>query len=266
MTQKLLSNPGKIISLKYFVDNLGAAKSTISEDLTEIKQNLHESGEGTLQTVSGKNGGIKFIPLQSQETIQANLDQLEAKLKEAHRILPGGYLYMGDIISNPALIKNAAKMFAGYFSPKGPDVVLTVETKGILLAGYTADYLGVPLAIARRNSRVTEGSVLTINYISGSTNMIQTMSLSTRAIEKNSKVLIIDDFMKRGGTLKGLKNLTYEFESNVVGLGVLLEQGTQKEKLVSEHLSLGILENINEEQGQVNLTMRRGDFLKNNFY
>ncbi len=256
ITENLISNPGKVISLKYFVENLGAAKSTISEDITEIKHNLQIAGKGTLVTVSGKNGGIKFIPIQSKEKIADTLEELKYNLTQIQRILPGGYLYMGDLISDPLLMDKAAKILAGYFYTQTPEVVLTVETKGILLAGYTAGYLGIPLAIARRNSRVTEGSVLTINYVSGSGNQIQTMSLSTRSLSRNTRVLIIDDFMKRGGTVTGMNNLAKEFGSQVVGVGVLLEQGVIEEKLIQDHISLGILDEIDENKGEINLTMQ----------
>jgi len=257
LTQQLLSNPGKILSLKHFVDKLGAAKSTISEDLTEIKNNFRAIGEGTLQTVSGKSGGVKFIPKQNKNQIDQTLKDLHTRLTSPRRILPGGYLYMSDIVTDPELIKKVAKIFAGYFYDQKPDLVLTVETKGILLAGFTADYLGLPLAVARRNSRVTEGSVITINYISGSSNKIQNMSLSTRAIEKNSRILIIDDFMKGGGTLNGLSTLVSEFESKVVGMGVLLEQGYGKEKLVSNYLPLGFLNTIDINKDYVDINMNR---------
>ncbi|OWZ83659.1 pur operon repressor [Natranaerobius trueperi] len=264
MTQKLMSNPGKTISLKYFVDNLGAAKSTISEDLAQIKNYLEESGEGTLYTLAGKHGGIKFIPRQSSETIANTLSELENRLTDQKRILPGGYLYMSDIVSDPDLLKKVGGIFAGYFINDQPDIVLTIETKGILLAGVTADYLGIPLAIARNNSRVTEGAVISINYISGSSNKIQTMSLPTRAIEKNSRVLLIDDFMKQGGTLKGLKNLTKEFESKVVGKGVLLERGQAQDKLITDYLSFGIINKIDEEYKDIDLRMNLPEkFIRN---
>ncbi len=255
ISQILFDQPGRVIPLTEFVDELKAAKSTISEDLTIVKENLGKMGEGTLRTIPGKLGGVQYIPSLSRGKTAQVLNNLKERLTMPHRIIPGGYLYMSDIFSDPCIIKEVAKIFAGYFADRQPDVVLTVETKGILLAGFTAGFLSVPLAIARRNSRVTEGPVITINYVTGSGSKIQTMSLSTRAVPKGSRILLIDDFMKRGGTLKGLKALTKEFDSEVAGMGVLLNQAQPGEKLVSDYLSLGTLERIDEQEGEITLTM-----------
>ena len=53
-----------------------------------------------------------------------------------------------------------------------------METKGIPAALMAAQALGVPLVIARRSSKVYEGSAVNINYVSGSSAHIETMSLS----------------------------------------------------------------------------------------
>ena len=56
--------------------------------------------------------------------------------------------------------------------------------------------LGVQISCCRRENKVTEGSTVSINYVSGSTNRIQNMSLPKRAIKSGSKCIFIDDFMK----------------------------------------------------------------------
>lgn len=85
------------------------------------------------------------------------------------------------------------------FMDRNPDYILTVETKGIPLAVMVARAFNKPLVIARRDSKVTEGSAISINYVTGSSGRIQTMTLTKRAIPPNARVLIIDDFMKAGG-------------------------------------------------------------------
>ena len=113
---------------------------------------------------------------------------------------------MSDILGQPQILHQLGLMFASHFS--GPiDYVLTMATKGIPLAYATASHFNVPVVIARRDSRVTEGSVVSINYISGSSKRIQTMSLARRSLPEGSRVLIIDDFMKAGGTIQGMKDL-----------------------------------------------------------
>ena len=59
-------------------------------------------------------------------------------------------------------------MLSSCFKDMDVDYVITVETKGIPLAYEVARNLGVQLVIARRESQVTEGPTVTINYVSGS--------------------------------------------------------------------------------------------------
>lgn len=49
------------------------------------------------------------------------------------------------------------------------------------------------------------------------------MYVSKDAIKRNSKCIFIDDFMKAGGTALGIINLLKEFESELLGIGVLID-------------------------------------------
>ena len=122
-----------------------------------------------------------------------------------------------------------------------------METKGIPLAYEVAKMLGVQLVIVRRDPKVTEGSTVSINYASGSSNRIQTMSLSRKSIKKGSKCVFIDDFMKAGGTAIGIINLLKEFESELLGIGVLVDNIESGHKLVEEYISIIQFTGINNE-------------------
>lgn len=252
ITHELLNSPGEMAPLSKFVNYFGAAKSTISEDIDIIRKNLEEYGHGTVETVVGKSGGVIFVPFMSKDNIKEALESLKESLEERERILPGGYIYIADIVTNPKLMSKLGKIMAGIFYKEKPDIILCIETKGIPFATFTGHFIGVPVVIARRESKVTEGSLVTINYISGSTQRIQTMSLSRRAIEPGSKVLVLDDFMKAGGTMKGMVDLVGEFNAEVVGKGVMMATDKPAEKLV-DCLSLVELEELDEKSSRVNV-------------
>ena len=138
-------------------------------------------------------------------------------------------------------IAEIGEVFATKFASSNPEYVVTVETSGIPIALMTARSLNIPLVVVNRINRPADNSVLTMNYLSGSSRQLQTMSLSRRALPKDSRVLIIDDFMKAGGTLRGLTDLMGEFECEVVGTGVLIETTEPKEKLISDYVSFILL-------------------------
>lgn len=239
LTEALVSHPNELFSLGFFAERFCTAKSTISEDLMEIKENLKATGRGELKTIPGAAGGVKFLPSISKDEATAFLGQLAETLSTPSRILPGGFLYMADVLYDPKILNPLGLIFATFFRGKNPEVVVTIETKGIPLALATAEALGISTVVVRHGNKVTEGSSVSINYISGSSKKIQTMSLAKRALEPGKKVLIIDDFIKAGGTVKGIISLMQEFEAEVVGLGILMEDMLWKApRLVNNYLAL----------------------------
>ncbi|MFV9511737.1 pur operon repressor [Tepidibacillus sp. LV47] len=255
LTQYFLNHPQELIPLSFFSERYQSAKSSISEDIDIIHEMLKEEGIGELITIAGAAGGVKFIPSISEEKAKEEILKICESLSNGERLLTGGYLYMSDIIGDPHVLRQIGRMFASAFRHDKIDVIVTVETKGIPLAHATANYLNVPVVIVRRDSKVTEGSVVTINYISGSTKRIQTMSLARRAMKDGANVLIIDDFMKAGGTVKGMIDLLKEFNAHIKGIGVFVEAEGTSERLVEDYISLARLEEVNEKEKQIKVTL-----------
>jgi purine operon repressor len=65
--------------------------------------------------------------------------------------------------------------------------------------------------------------------------------------------LIIDDFMKAGGTARGMIDLAHEFDAEVVGLGVLVATEEPSQKLVDDYQALLILSDVDEHTKSVKL-------------
>lgn len=253
VTKILVDNPNTIFNLDYFSEKFNAAKSTLSEDILTIKETLARFGLGEIITIPGARGGVKYKPKWGKEPIEDFLTEICVKLKDPKRIIPGGFIYMTDIILSPAAASPIGEIFADRFSYKKPDYIVTVETKGITLAIMTARAMNIPLVIIRRNVKVTEGPSVSINYISGSSQRIQTMSLPRRSIKDHAKILFIDDFMKAGGTAKGMIDLMSEFNTEVVGIGVFVATRDPINKLVDDFYSLLTLNSVDTQTGDIDI-------------
>lgn len=238
MMKILLGSPNKIINLNTFTELFDAAKSTISEDLVIVRETLNKLNMGKIETIAGASGGIKYIGYVSQEESQKFARDLCVILSDKNRIIPGNFIFMTDVMYNPEIIHKAGAILASSFSELNVDYIVTVETKGIPLAYEVAQNLGVQLVIVRRENKVTEGPTVTINYVSGSTGWIQNMSLSKRSMKKGSKCVFIDDFMKAGGTVLGIIDLLKEFESELLGIGVLVDNVETPKKLIQDYISI----------------------------
>jgi len=248
IVKSLLDNPVSVLSLGDFAKDLDAAKSTLSEDIAVVKEAFLAAGVGLVETVPGPAGGVRYLPSRNREDVKTLVSNLCGALSAPDRILPGEFVYMTDIVFSPTWAGAMGEVFATRFLSSHVQYVLTVETKGIPVALFTARCLGVPLAVCRRDSVPTEGPALSINYVSGSSRRIQTMSLPKRALAPGSRVLIVDDFMKGGGTAKGMTELVSELGATVAGIAVLIEMEYPQKKLVKDYFSLAILHSVDEGQ------------------
>ena len=246
ITKILIENSNKVIGLTKFSSLLNAAKSTISEDIVIIREVLEKLEMGKVQTISGAAGGIKYIPTVGYDKAKEFALELCDSLKDDGRVIAGDFIYMTDVMYNPEIISRAGVILSSCFKDMDVDYVITVETKGIPLAYEVARNLGVQLVIARRDTQVTEGPTVTINYVSGTNGRLQQMSLSKKSMKPTSRSIFIDDFMKGRGTAQGIKGLLNEFNSELVGIAVLVDNKGVEKKLVDEYVSIVELKSVTE--------------------
>jgi len=252
MTRLLTAVPNRVTPLSTFCELFGAAKSTVSEDIDLIKQSLERYGQGELETIAGAAGGVRYRATISKERAASELLKLAARLGSPTRVLSGGFLYTADVTAEADTAELMGRILAQCFYDTRPNLVLTMETKGIPIAFMTAKMLDVPLVIARRDSRAYEGPAVKIDYASG-TGAFSTMALARRAVQAGQRALIIDDFMKGGGTLRGMMDMMREFDAEVVGAGVMIKAEQPMRKGIDGVVSLLTLEQVDPSAGNVKI-------------
>jgi|GEM_PF-12243 len=247
LLHRLSARPGVLWSLRELSEGTGAARSTISEDLSVVRRVLESAGDGRLDSASGPAGGVRFLPALTGPRLYQAVRALAESLAKPDRVLPGGFLFMTDVLFSPDWSRLIGECFAGVFADARPDVVVTVETKGIPIALMTARAMGVPLVLLRRDARVTEGPSVSITYVSGSAQRIQSMSVPRRSLVAGARALIIDDFMKGGGTARGMVDLLAEVGASPVATGVVVATTQPAVKKVPDFRALLTLEQGTEE-------------------
>lgn len=255
ITKILADHPNQVFSYNYFSLLFEAGKSSVCEDIGVVKKAFENLGQGQIHTFSGAAGGVVYYPHVSGAEKNEILGEIAQLLLEPHRQIQGGFLYYSDILSNPRYSEKLGRIIASEFGQKAIDYVVTTETKGIPSAMASAHYLNVPMGLIRRSNRVTEGATTSVNYISGSSNKINTMYLSRRINLAGKNILIIDDFMKGGGTAKGMHNLMEEVGAKVVGICVILATKTPSEKLVDSYTPLLIMDDDKIKKGKLAVEM-----------
>lgn len=263
MSHYLSERPNQLIQLSYFTDYFDCAKSSVSEDLDYIRQVFSENGLGTIKTLSGVAGGVVYQPALPDSVKKATIQDLIFQLKQGKRILPGNYIYLTDILQQQNLIYPIAKMIAQANQDKEIDAVVTIETKGIGLAAAVAYYLNVDYMTVRRDSQDTEGSTISVNYVSGTHRNVKKMELSKNSLKPASKVLIVDDFMRNGGTIEGLISLVEEFECETVSICVLVDNTPDQIINLPNYQSIIKVAIVyNQTSQQFELSVNKGNFFE----
>lgn len=250
LTRILSDSPNQIHNYNEFCTMFDVAKSSVSEDIDILSECFRENGLGQIETITGAAGGVRYRPTVSREDALKAIKNACMILSEPGRLLPGGYLFSSDVAGDPAITCALGNIIAGKYYDNAPDFVLTMETKGIPLAMMTAKALGVNLVVARRDSKAYEGSAVKINYVSGSNNeRVETMALPKRSVKEGQKALIVDDFVKGGGTIQGMVEMMKECQVDVVGVEVMISTAKPENKLCENYHSLMTLSGFDKAKG-----------------
>jgi len=180
------------------------------------------------------------------------------------RILKDGYVLGENILKVDSflthqvdlnLMREIGKVFAEQFATAGITKVVTIEASGIAPALYTADALGVPMIFAKKSKNITmnEG-ILTAEVYSFTKQVSNTVSIASKYLSENDRVLIVDDFLANGQAAKGLVEIVEQAGAKVEAIGIVIEKSFQDgrgllEKTGIPVYSLARLERF--ENGQV---------------
>ena len=237
LTSYLLGHPNQSVTLKSFMNRYHCAKSSLSKDVTIIKHNFAARGIGKVKTQVGAIGGVTYFPIVNRQRAQNIIETLIRKLNRSNRKLPGGYVYMSDLLSQPYLLEQIGKVIATYYIHDSVDIVMTMSGKGIIAASV-ARALGTPFISARHHSRISDGATINVSYFSAYSHQFHNLVLPQRSLSSGANVLIVDDYLKGGSTIKGMINLIKAFRCHLSGVAILADGNNGHPNFDIDYLSL----------------------------
>lgn len=153
------------------------------------------------------------------------------------RIISDGVILGTDILKvdrflnhqvDPFLLREIAIEIKNRYKNTDITKVLTVEASGIAIAAFAALELGVPFVFAKKyNARNLDSDVFEEEVFSFTKQKIFTIRVSKNYISKDDKVLIVDDFLAKGGALNGLIGITEQAGAKVAGCAIVIEKTFQ---------------------------------------
>lgn len=114
----------------------------------------------------------------------------------------GQYLEKFRLVENPRLLEPMCEDLAERFADAKPDYVLGPTTAGIILAYRVADYLGVEGRYAEKEDGVRK-------------------LRRGQTLPQGARVLVVDDILTTGGSVRECTELVAQFGATLVGVGVL---------------------------------------------
>lgn len=124
------------------------------------------------------------------------------------------------LLKNKDAFKYAVDELCEKFKDKKIDVVVGVEARGFILGGAIAHKLGTGFVPVRKKGKLpAKATAVTYDLEYGT----DTLEIHDDAIKPQDKVLIIDDLLATGGTVKAVTDLITKMKGEIIGIGFVIE-------------------------------------------
>ncbi len=146
-------------------------------------------------------------------------------------IKPGLKIAVLNILGDTELVEASAKALAKELADIEYDVLITPEAKSIPIAYAISVATGKPYAVLRKTYKLYMGDATIAKTLSITTGKPQTLILDEKDAEliKNKKVVLIDDVISTGSTLKGMHQLMAKAKAEVTAETTILTEGDKEE-------------------------------------
>ncbi len=150
------------------------------------------------------------------------IETLKPLIREIPDFPKKGILFrdITPLLADPSGIALAVELLANPFRGKNIDLVVGAESRGFIFGTAVACCLSAGFVLVRKPGKLPHKKVsMTYDLEYGT----DTLEMHEDSILKNQRVLIVDDLLATGGTMKACCDLVEKIGGNVVGLAVLIE-------------------------------------------
>lgn len=127
---------------------------------------------------------------------------------------------ISTLLADKSAFKEAVDDMASSVKAFHPDLLIGPESRGFVLGAPVAYAAGCGFVMARKKGKLP-GEVISESYTLEYAEA--TIELPKIAIKSGAKVVLFDDLMATGGTLRALENLVERAGGKVLGIVTLIE-------------------------------------------
>lgn len=151
-----------------------------------------------------------------------SIDYIKSKIRDVPDFPKEGIVFkdITPLFLEPAIINKIVDEFASFAQTLDVDVILGAESRGFLFAVPLSLKLNKPFVLVRKPNKLP-GDVYSAEYTLeyGSSRV----EIHKDALKPNQKVLIVDDLLATGGTVKAIEDLVHQAQCQVVGSTYLIK-------------------------------------------
>jgi len=124
------------------------------------------------------------------------------------------------LLANPSGLALSVELLANPFRGKNIDLVVGAESRGFIFGTAVACCLSAGFVIVRKPGKLPSKRIaMTYDLEYGK----DTLEMHADAIVKGQRVLVVDDLLATGGTMKACCDLVKQLGGTVAGVAVLIE-------------------------------------------
>lgn len=165
-----------------------------------------------------------------------SINHLKKSLYEAPIVKKGDYDYVIHPITDgvpyiaPELLKEVTDEMKKRIKKYGKfDRIVTMEAMGIPLASALSLDLGIPFTIIRKREYGLPGEV-SVEQVTG----YSKSKLYINGLQKGDKIVIVDDVLSTGGTLRAVLTVLKEMNVNVKAVFIAINKGSHIQEISKE--------------------------------
>jgi adenine phosphoribosyltransferase len=149
-----------------------------------------------------------------------SIDELRSHVRDIPDFPQPGILFrdITPLLADGDYFHTAVSSMAAPF--KDIDHVVSIESRGFILGSPIAYSLGAGLVPVRKVGRLPSNTIQEEYELEYGVN---TVEIHSDAIKPGERVIIVDDLLATGGTIRAAVNLVERLDANLVGVSVLIE-------------------------------------------
>ncbi len=149
-------------------------------------------------------------------------EDLRAKIREIPDFPKPGILFydITTLLKDAAAFREAIDLMVAPYRDERVDIVVGMESRGFIFSAPMALELDAGLVPVRKLGKLPAETVSVEYALEYGSN---TLEVHRDAIEEGQRVLIVDDLLATGGTVRGTIELVERLGGDVVGLAFLVE-------------------------------------------